>query len=84
MVRTQRFLTAAFLVALVCATATLFAGGRPEQVVNVYSHRHYDADQEVYSRFTEQTGIEVNVVQAGADELIERLIAEGARARRIS
>jgi len=36
MVRTQRFLTAAFLVALVCATATLFAGGRPEQVVNVY------------------------------------------------
>jgi len=54
------------------------------QVVNVYSHRHYDADQEVYSRFTEQTGIEVNVVQAGADELIERLIAEGARARRIS
>lgn len=47
-------------------------------VVNVYSHRHYDTDQELFRRFTEQTGIQVNVVTAGADELIARLESEGS------
>ncbi|MFW6088956.1 MAG: Fe(3+) ABC transporter substrate-binding protein, partial [Gemmatimonadota bacterium] len=45
--------------------------------VNVYSHRHYEADRELFRRFTEQTGIEVNVVTASADELITRLGNEG-------
>src|SRR5690606_14713707 len=48
-----------------------------EAVVNVYSHRHYDIDKELFARFTEETGIAVNVVTAGADELITRLEAEG-------
>jgi len=47
-------------------------------VVNVYSHRHYDTDQELFRRFTESTGIQVNVVTASADELITRLENEGA------
>lgn len=47
-------------------------------VVNVYSHRHYESDQELFRRFTEKTGIEVKVVSASADELITRLEAEGA------
>jgi iron(III) transport system substrate-binding protein len=47
-------------------------------VVNVYSHRHYEADRELFRRFTEQTGIRVNVVTASADELITRLENEGA------
>ncbi len=46
--------------------------------VNVYSHRHYDADQRLFDRFTELTGIRVNVVSASADELITRLENEGA------
>lgn len=67
-----------FLLSLgLCAAGSVFAGGTPENVVNVYSHRHYDADREVFDRFTEETGIEVNVVQAGADELIQRLVSEG-------
>jgi iron(III) transport system substrate-binding protein len=48
-----------------------------EQVINVYSHRHYDVDKLVFDRFTEETGIKVNVVKAGADELITRLETEG-------
>lgn len=48
-----------------------------EQVVNLYSQRHYPADKEVFELFTEQTGIKVNVVKAGADELIKRLESEG-------
>ncbi|MCH7855406.1 MAG: Fe(3+) ABC transporter substrate-binding protein [Gemmatimonadetes bacterium] len=47
-------------------------------VVNVYSHRHYDTDQELFRRFTELTGIQVNVQTASADELITRLETEGA------
>lgn len=46
--------------------------------VNVYSHRHYDTDQALYERFTELTGIAVNVLQGRADELIARLSREGA------
>jgi iron(III) transport system substrate-binding protein len=47
-------------------------------VVNVYSHRHYEADEQLFERFTEETGIRVNVVTASADELITRLENEGA------
>ncbi|MFP3949040.1 MAG: Fe(3+) ABC transporter substrate-binding protein, partial [Longimicrobiales bacterium] len=45
--------------------------------VNVYSHRHYETDQQLFDRFTERTGIAVNVVTASADELITRLESEG-------
>lgn len=45
--------------------------------VNVYSHRHYDTDQQLLRRFQEETGITVNVQTASADELITRLEAEG-------
>ena len=48
-----------------------------QQVVNVYTHRHYDADRLLFERFTEQTGIRVNVVSAAADQLIKRLELEG-------
>jgi iron(III) transport system substrate-binding protein len=45
--------------------------------VNVYTHRHYESDQELFRRFEQQTGIKVNVVSASADELIQRLQMEG-------
>lgn len=45
--------------------------------ITLYSHRHYESDDALYAQFTERTGIEVNVVKAGADELIERLKSEG-------
>ncbi len=45
--------------------------------VNVYSSRHYDSDDALYARFTEETGITVNRIEAKADELIARLEAEG-------
>lgn len=47
--------------------------------VNVYSHRHYDIDQQLFEQFTTKTGIKVNVVQAGGDELMARLEQEGAK-----
>jgi iron(III) transport system substrate-binding protein len=63
-----------FLPAIVWAAG---CGVNDEPVVNVYSHRHYDTDQELFDRFTERTGIRVRVVSASADELIARLEREG-------
>jgi len=47
------------------------------QDLNIYSSRHYDTDDVLYDRFTEETGIAVNRIEAKADELIARLEAEG-------
>ena len=46
-------------------------------VVNVYSHRHYEADKKLFAQFEDETGISVRVVKAGADALLERLASEG-------
>ncbi len=48
-----------------------------EEVVNLYSARHYDTDIALYERFTEQTGIKVNLIEGGSDALIERIVNEG-------
>jgi iron(III) transport system substrate-binding protein len=48
------------------------------QVVNLYTSRHYDIDQQLYDLFTEETGIQVNIIQANGDVLMERLLSEGA------
>jgi iron(III) transport system substrate-binding protein len=48
------------------------------KVVNLYSARHYDTDEALYSDFTKLTGITVNRIEAGPDPLIERMRAEGA------
>jgi iron(III) transport system substrate-binding protein len=50
-----------------------------EQVVNVYSGRHYQTDEALYSGFTKATGIKVNRIEAGEDAIIERIRNEGAR-----
>lgn len=46
--------------------------------VNIYTARHYDVDAELYAKFTEDTGIKVNVVEGKAPELIEKIKREGA------
>lgn len=46
--------------------------------VNLYSSRHYDTDERLYSDFTKATGIKVNRIEGKADELIARIQAEGA------
>src|ERR671915_547728 len=49
------------------------------KVVNIYSSRHYQTDEALYSGFTKATGIKVNRIEAGEDPLIERIRNEGAR-----
>lgn len=47
------------------------------EVVNVYSARHYDTDDELYERFERATGIEVRVIEGSSDALLTRLDREG-------
>lgn len=65
------------------AFATAILAGMPAIAqeggeLNLYSSRHYDTDERLYSNFEEQTGITVNRIEANADELIARMEAEGA------
>ncbi|MEM6252732.1 MAG: Fe(3+) ABC transporter substrate-binding protein [Cyanobacteria bacterium P01_D01_bin.156] len=47
--------------------------------VNLYSSRHYNTDDVLYEEFTNKTGIRVNLLEGKADELLERIKAEGDR-----
>ena len=45
--------------------------------VNVFNARHYKADAELYSKFTNKTGIKVNLINGKAGALEKRMIEEG-------
>ena len=68
--------------ALAVATAALFltagSASAQEQVVNLYSARHYQTDEALYNNFTKSTGIKVNRVDADDAGILARLKAEGA------
>lgn len=49
-----------------------------EPVLNLYSSRHYDTDERLYSEFTEATGIRINRIEDNAAALMARMRAEGA------
>jgi len=74
-VRTKNIRVAAPLAAVVLGSA--FAGQAMADEVNVYSARHYDSDEALYQAFTDETGIEVNVIEGDSDQLIERIQREG-------
>ena len=46
--------------------------------LNLYSSRHYDTDERLYSNFEAKTGIKINRIEDKADNLIERIKAEGS------
>lgn len=48
-----------------------------EQIVNVYTARHYTVDGLLFEEFTRQTGIRVREVKGTAEELVERIKREG-------
>lgn len=48
-----------------------------QEVLNLYSSRHYQTDEALYENFTKETGIEINRVEGKGDALIERIKSEG-------
>ena len=67
------------LITVACLAATGFASSAmaQEQVVNLYSARHYQTDEALYTNFTKATGIKVNRVDADDAGILARLKAEG-------
>jgi iron(III) transport system substrate-binding protein len=66
---------AAGLATLLVAAAT--GAGAQEQVLNLYSARHYSTDEALYNNFTRATGIRINRVDADDAGILARLKAEG-------
>jgi iron(III) transport system substrate-binding protein len=58
---------------------TAASAAAQQQVVNIYSSRHYQTDEALYEGFTKLTGIKINRIEAGEDALIERIRNEGSR-----
>ena len=48
-----------------------------QQVLNLYSSRHYQTDEALYANFEKATGIKVNRIDGPEDPLIERMKSEG-------
>ncbi|WP_430449776.1 extracellular solute-binding protein [Rhodophyticola sp.] len=67
--------TLALLLGTIIVASSLTAAQAQE--LNLYSSRHYDTDERLYSEFTELTGIAINRIEGNADELIARMEAEG-------
>ena len=74
--RTLRVLS----LAVSALTAGLFSPSvlGNEQVLNLYSARHYPTDELLYSDFTKATGIKINRVDSDDAGIIARLKAEGS------
>ncbi|MEO8144617.1 MAG: Fe(3+) ABC transporter substrate-binding protein [Betaproteobacteria bacterium] len=66
-----------FLVSVLLFSVAGYA--QDNKVLNLYSSRHYQTDEALYSNFTKATGIKVNRIEAGEDALIERIRNEGER-----
>lgn len=59
-----------------CTSALAQQGG----VLNLYSARHYQTDEALYSsNFTRQTGIRINRIELGDEQLLQRLRSEGGQ-----
>ena len=65
-----------FLNFILC-TVLLSCNVEKNNEINIYSQRHYQVDKKQYENFEKKTGIKINVIKAGADELLERLYNEG-------
>jgi iron(III) transport system substrate-binding protein len=50
-----------------------------EKALNLYSARHYQTDEALYTQFTNATGIKINRIEGKEDELLERIKNEGAQ-----
>lgn len=70
-------------LAAVCAAATSLAVAVPaaaqEKILNLYTARHYQTDEALYTNFTKLTGIKINRIEGNEDELASRIKNEGAR-----
>ena len=69
------------LLVAVVSGAVSTVGSSPvwaqDNVLNLYSARHYQTDEALYTNFTKATGIKINRIEGGEDALMERIRNEG-------
>jgi iron(III) transport system substrate-binding protein len=63
--------------ALIAAILAQASSALAADALNIYSARHYEADDLLYDGFQEATGIPVNVIEGEGPELLARMRAEG-------
>jgi len=78
----SRLLASPAAALLPAVTAAVLAGSSPaaqaqDKVLNLYSARHYQTDEQLYGEFTRQTGVKINRIELGDEPLLERLKSEG-------
>ena len=67
------------IVAAAALSALLAAPlAQAQGMLNIYSARHYQTDEALYTDFTKQTGIKINRLDGKEEELVERIKNEGA------
>jgi iron(III) transport system substrate-binding protein len=71
----QRLALATVAAAAFSASPLVWA---QEQVLNLYSARHYSTDEALYANFTKATGIRINRVEADDAGILQRLRTEGS------
>ena len=72
----QKLVTATLALAMAGATTNALA---QDKELNLYTARHYQTDEALYTGFTKRTGIKINRIEGGEDALFERIKSEGAR-----
>ena len=58
----------------------VFAAEPPKEL-NLYSARHYQTDEALYSDFTKKTGIKINRIEADDNGILERIKSEGDKSQ---
>ncbi len=71
------FLLLVFTVLVGCKNDSKSSDETTLNQLNVYTHRHYDSDKQLFEMFEKETGIKVNVINSKADELIQKMVLEG-------
>ncbi len=73
----MRFRVPPLLIATLFATTLSTTALGEDKVLNIYSARHYQTDEQLYAGFTKSTGIRINRIEGKEEELLERLRNEG-------
>ena len=74
----RRGLQLTVLGGILVAALSPIDGRAQDKVLNLYSARHYQTDNALYDNFTKQTGIKLNRIELGDEQLVQRLKSEGA------
>jgi iron(III) transport system substrate-binding protein len=67
-------------IAVAAVTAVISTTAAADsKVLNLYSSRHYQTDEALYTNFEKKTGIKINRIEGPEDPLLERMKSEGTR-----